>query len=47
MMAPTMATDSRLERSSLIREHDGNVVAYGILQAAVVADEAWLLGAVL
>ena len=46
-MAPTMAKDSRLERNSLIREHDGNVVAYRILQAAVVADEARLIGAVL
>src|SRR4029453_15338320 len=43
MMAPTMATDSRLDRSSLIREHDGNVVAYRIFQAAVVADEARLI----
>src|SRR5690349_2539291 len=45
--APKRANSALLERSRLIREHDGNVVPHRILQSARVADEAWLIGPVL
>src|SRR6476660_6037830 len=46
-MAPRRANDARLERSSLIREHDGDVVPHRVLQLAGVADEARLIGSIL
>ena len=44
-MTAAIATAS-LERRRLIREHDRNVVAHRVLQAAVVTDEARLIGSI-